>query len=57
MRSARVAWSNDMWDRELDRKVTRTAGRPLASGALRMRQAARVPGRAAGDQLRHPAGN
>jgi 4-hydroxybenzoate polyprenyltransferase len=31
---------NDMWDRELDRKVTRTAGRPLASGALRMRQAA-----------------
>lgn len=31
---------NDMWDRELDRKVARTAGRPLASGALRMRQAA-----------------
>jgi 4-hydroxybenzoate polyprenyltransferase len=31
---------NDMWDRELDRKVTRTAGRPLASGAVRMRQAA-----------------
>ncbi len=31
---------NDMWDREMDRKVTRTAGRPLASGALRMRQAA-----------------
>ena len=31
---------NDMWDRELDRKVTRTAGRPLASGALRMRHAA-----------------
>ena len=31
---------NDMWDRELDRQVTRTAGRPLASGALRMRQAA-----------------
>jgi 4-hydroxybenzoate polyprenyltransferase len=30
---------NDMWDRELDRQVTRTAGRPLASGALRMRQA------------------
>jgi 4-hydroxybenzoate polyprenyltransferase len=30
---------NDMWDRDLDRKVTRTAGRPLASGALRMRQA------------------
>jgi 4-hydroxybenzoate polyprenyltransferase len=31
---------NDMWDRDLDRKVTRTAGRPLASGVLRMRQAA-----------------
>ena len=31
---------NDMWDRDLDRKVVRTAGRPLASGALRMRQAA-----------------
>jgi 4-hydroxybenzoate polyprenyltransferase len=31
---------NDMWDRELDRRVARTAGRPLASGALRMRQAA-----------------
>jgi 4-hydroxybenzoate polyprenyltransferase len=30
---------NDMWDRDLDRQVTRTAGRPLASGALRMRQA------------------
>jgi len=30
---------NDMWDREMDRKVTRTAGRPLASGALRMRYA------------------
>ena len=30
---------NDMWDRDLDRRVTRTAGRPLASGALRMRQA------------------
>ncbi len=25
---------NDMWDREMDRSVTRTAGRPLASGAL-----------------------
>ena len=23
---------NDMWDRDMDRKVTRTAGRPLASG-------------------------
>ena len=31
---------NDMWDREVDRQVTRTAGRPLASGALGMRQAA-----------------
>ncbi len=31
---------NDMWDRDMDRKVTRTAGRPLASGALRMREAA-----------------
>ncbi len=31
---------NDMWDRDLDRQVARTAGRPLASGALRMRQAA-----------------
>jgi 4-hydroxybenzoate polyprenyltransferase len=31
---------NDMWDRDLDRLVTRTAGRPLASGALRMRDAA-----------------
>ena len=30
---------NDMWDRELDRKVGRTAGRPLAAGTLRMRQA------------------
>ncbi len=31
---------NDMWDRDMDRQVTRTAARPLASGALRMRQAA-----------------
>jgi 4-hydroxybenzoate polyprenyltransferase len=31
---------NDMWDRDMDRMVTRTAGRPLASGAVRMRQAA-----------------
>ncbi len=30
---------NDMWDRDLDRQVERTAGRPLASGALRMRHA------------------
>ena len=27
---------NDMWDRRMDRRVTRTAGRPLASGALRL---------------------
>lgn len=31
---------NDMWDRELDRQVSRTAGRPLASGAVGMRGAA-----------------
>ena len=31
---------NDMWDRDLDRRVTRTAGRPLAAGLLSMRQAA-----------------
>jgi 4-hydroxybenzoate polyprenyltransferase len=31
---------NDMWDRDLDAQVTRTAKRPLASGALRLRQAA-----------------
>ncbi|MBE7212440.1 MAG: 4-hydroxybenzoate octaprenyltransferase [Gluconacetobacter diazotrophicus] len=31
---------NDMWDRDLDRQVARTRGRPLASGALRMRHAA-----------------
>ena len=31
---------NDMWDREMDRRVTRTAARPLASGAVRMREAA-----------------
>ncbi len=31
---------NDMWDRDLDRQVARTRDRPLASGALRMRQAA-----------------
>ena len=30
---------NDAWDRDLDRRVARTAARPLASGALRMRQA------------------
>ena len=30
---------NDLWDRDLDRMVARTAARPLASGALRPRQA------------------
>ena len=30
---------NDMWDRDLDRRVARTAGRPLAAGTLGMRQA------------------
>ncbi len=30
---------NDLWDRDLDRRVARTAGRPLASGALRPRDA------------------
>jgi 4-hydroxybenzoate polyprenyltransferase len=30
---------NDMWDRELDRQVARTTGRPLASGAVSMQQA------------------
>jgi 4-hydroxybenzoate polyprenyltransferase len=31
---------NDMWDRDLDRLVARTAGRPLAAGLLSLRQAA-----------------
>ena len=31
---------NDMWDRDLDRQVSRTAGRPLAAGMLSMRAAA-----------------
>ena len=31
---------NDMWDRDIDAQVARTAGRPLASGRLRMREAA-----------------
>ncbi len=35
---------NDMWDRRLDRLVARTAMRPLASGALRMRQAVALLG-------------
>lgn len=30
---------NDLWDRDIDRRVARTAGRPLASGALRPLQA------------------
>ena len=30
---------NDLWDRDLDRRVTRTADRPLASGALSGRRA------------------
>ena len=30
---------NDMWDRDLDRRVARTAARPLAAGTVRMRQA------------------
>jgi 4-hydroxybenzoate polyprenyltransferase len=30
---------NDLWDRGIDRKVARTAGRPLASGLIRPRQA------------------
>ncbi|MCK8785082.1 4-hydroxybenzoate octaprenyltransferase [Roseomonas sp. NAR14] len=31
---------NDLWDRDIDRKVERTRGRPLASGAVSARQAA-----------------
>jgi 4-hydroxybenzoate polyprenyltransferase len=30
---------NDLWDRDIDRRVARTAGRPLASGAIRPLQA------------------
>jgi 4-hydroxybenzoate polyprenyltransferase len=30
---------NDLWDRDIDRRVARTAGRPLASGAVRPRHA------------------
>lgn len=29
---------NDIWDRDIDARVARTAGRPLASGALSLRQ-------------------
>ena len=38
MRSAGCA-VNDLWDRDIDRRVARTAGRPLASGALTVREA------------------
>jgi len=30
---------NDLWDRDIDRQVARTAGRPLASGAIQPRHA------------------
>src|SRR6202142_3272938 len=30
---------NDLWDRDIDRRVARTAQRPLASGAIRPLQA------------------
>jgi 4-hydroxybenzoate polyprenyltransferase len=30
---------NDLWDRDIDRRIARTAGRPLASGAVRPRHA------------------
>jgi len=30
---------NDLWDRDIDRRVARTAGRPLASGAVQPRDA------------------
>jgi 4-hydroxybenzoate polyprenyltransferase len=30
---------NDLWDRDMDRRVTRTAGRPLAAGTIRPLQA------------------
>ncbi|MBV8456842.1 MAG: 4-hydroxybenzoate octaprenyltransferase [Acetobacteraceae bacterium] len=35
---------NDLWDRDIDRKVVRTAGRPLASGLLRPVQAVALLG-------------
>jgi 4-hydroxybenzoate polyprenyltransferase len=38
MRAAGCAW-NDILDRKVDAKVARTAGRPLASGQLSVRQA------------------
>ncbi len=46
---------NDMWDRDMDRQVTRTAGRPLASGALRMRHALGFLAGAAGREPADPA--
>ncbi len=46
---------NDLWDREIDRKVARTAGRPLASGALRPRHALNFPSRAAAGGFGGPA--
>jgi 4-hydroxybenzoate polyprenyltransferase len=39
MRGAGCTW-NDILDRDIDAKVARTAGRPLASGALSVKQAA-----------------
>ena len=38
MRAAGCAW-NDILDRDIDRKVARTAARPLASGQITVRQA------------------
>ena len=34
---------NDLWDRDLDSKVERTKGRPLASGALTVPQGIGTP--------------
>ncbi len=33
---------NDLWDRDLDRRVARTASRPLAAGTLQPRHAVGV---------------
>lgn len=41
MRSAGCVW-NDILDREIDRKVSRTKGRPLASGAIGLHEAVLV---------------
>ena len=38
---------NDLWDRDLDRRVERTRGRPLAAGTVRRGRGAGVPGGAA----------